>query len=375
MKALGCSTTTTTLLSLLLLLLIFSATALSDHEASSIARRQLLALPENGDLPDDYEFDVNTNATFPNPRLRRAYIALQAWRRAIFSDPFNTTGDWVGPNVCSYTGVFCSKALDEPNLDVVAGVDLNHADIAGYLPVELGLLTDVAVFHLNSNRFCGIVPRSLSRLHLLHELDLSNNRFVGPFPKVVLGMPALKYLDIRFNDFEGRIPSELFEKDLDAIFVNDNRFTSRIPDNLGESPASVVVLANNRLGGIGAMGGTLDEIILLNNGLSGCLPAEVGLLGNATVVDAGSNALTGVLPRSLSGLARVEELDLSRNFLTGFVSERLCKLPSLANFTGKLRRAAGFEVGRGVRRCEQLLARAAEAEVAQGVRADRGTAC
>ncbi|KAK3229694.1 hypothetical protein Dsin_001575 [Dipteronia sinensis] len=64
------------------------------------------------------------------------------------------------------------------------------ADIAGYLPPELGRLTDLAVVHLDSNRFCGVVPSTFHRLML--TIDISNNRFVGKFPNVVLSLPKLK---------------------------------------------------------------------------------------------------------------------------------------------------------------------------------------
>lgn len=87
--------------------------------------------------------------------------------------------------------MFCSNALDDPSIQTVAGIDLNHADIAGYLPEELGLLSDIALFHINSNRFCGTVPKSFKKLKLLFELDLSNNRFAGKFPYVDLGLPSL----------------------------------------------------------------------------------------------------------------------------------------------------------------------------------------
>ena len=111
-----------------------AAAALSDAEASDIARRQMLSLREgNGELPDDFEFDIRVDVTFANERLRRAYAALQAWRRAIYSDPKNFTGGWAGADVCSYFGVTCAQALDDPRTTVVAGVDLNGGDIAGYL--------------------------------------------------------------------------------------------------------------------------------------------------------------------------------------------------------------------------------------------------
>ncbi|XP_022139844.1 pollen-specific leucine-rich repeat extensin-like protein 3, partial [Momordica charantia] len=335
MKGPGCCL----FISLLLLssFLLFSS-ALSDAKVYSITHRQLLTLHENGDLLDDYESTIQVNETFSSPRLRRAYIALQAWKMAIYSDPLNTTASWIGADVCSYTGVFCAPALDDPKLEVVAGIDLNHADIAGYLPVELGLLTDIALFHINSNRFCGIIPTSFWRLTLLYEFDISNNRFVGHFPEVVVRIPNLKYLDLRFNDFEGELPSSLFTKELDAIFLNNNRFTSNIPENFGDSPASVIVIANNNFTGcipssIGKMGNTLKEFVMLNNGLAGCIPGEIGLLGNATVVDVSYNKLSGILPKSFDGLKGVEALDISGNSLTGFVAEGVCNLPKLVNFT------------------------------------------
>ncbi|KAF0897861.1 hypothetical protein E2562_001587 [Oryza meyeriana var. granulata] len=116
----------------------------------------------------------------------------------------------LGPEVCNYTDVFCASLPWDRRVVTVAGVDLNHADIAGYLPPELGLLADLALLHLNSIRFCGVLPATLRRLRLLHELDLSNNRFVCLFPDVVLRLPALRILDLRFNDFEDGVLSQLF---------------------------------------------------------------------------------------------------------------------------------------------------------------------
>jgi len=307
MQASGCFL----LLSLLLSSPLSSfSLALSDEEASLIAHRQLLAIPKDGDLPNDFEYEVDLVVAFANARLRQAYIALQAWKHAMYSDPFNTTSNWEGANVCAYKGVFCAPALDNPKLSVVAGVDLNHADIAGYLPVELGLMTDLALFHINSNRFCGIIPKSFSRLTILHELDVSNNRFVGPFPTVVLSIPALRYLDLRYNEFEGELPPELFDKDLDALFVNHNRFTSNIPETMGHSRASVIVFAGNKFTGciprsIGQMGNTLNEIIFASNDMSGCLPTEIGMLRNLTVFDAASNSFTGIFPKSFNGLKQI----------------------------------------------------------------------
>ncbi|OIW08359.1 hypothetical protein TanjilG_03035 [Lupinus angustifolius] len=273
-----------------------------------------------------------------NPRLYRAFLALQAWKRVIYSDPNNFTTNWIGPSVCTYHGVYCAPSIDDPEVTIVAGIDLNFGDIAGFLPNELGLLSDLALLHLNSNRFCGIVPITFNNLTLLYELDLSNNRFVGPFPFVALSLPSLKYLDIRYNEFEGPLPPQLFNKSFDAIFVNNNRFSGSIPSNLGQTKVSVLVFANNKLGGclpesIVNFADTLEELVLINTSISGCLPQQVGSLYKLRVFDVSFNQIVGPIPYSLAGLSHLEQLNLAHNEMSGIVPSAVCELPSLANFT------------------------------------------
>ncbi|CAI0447356.1 unnamed protein product [Linum tenue] len=58
-------------------------------------------------------------------------------------------------------------------------------------------------------------------------------------PSSVLYIPNLVYLDLQLNYFLGPIPDALFDKRLDAIFLNNNQFDSEILDNFGKSPACV----------------------------------------------------------------------------------------------------------------------------------------
>lgn len=273
-----------------------------------------------------------------NPRLEKAYVALQALKHSITSDPKNLTADWLGPHVCNYTGVFCAPAPDDPDILTVAGLDLNHGQISGTLPEDLGLLCDLALLHLNSNRFTGGLPSSLHLLRVLHELDVSNNRLHGPFPSVVLDIPSLKYLDIRFNGFTGNVPDRLFDLKLDAVFVNNNNFQYTLAENIGNSTVSVLVLANIRLAGciprsIGNMAGTLNQIVLLNSNLSSCLPPEIGRLTNLTVFDVSFNKLVGPLPDTMGDMKSLEQLDVAHNLLSGEIPESICELPRLKNFT------------------------------------------
>ncbi|ONI06367.1 hypothetical protein PRUPE_5G056300 [Prunus persica] len=79
---------------------IISHGALSDTEALYIKQRQLLYYgDEFGDR--DELVTVDPSLVFENQRIRNAYMALQAWKQAILSDPLNLTGNWVGSNVCN----------------------------------------------------------------------------------------------------------------------------------------------------------------------------------------------------------------------------------------------------------------------------------
>lgn len=274
-----------------------------------------------------------------NSRLEKAYVALQALKRAITDDPKKLTKNWCGPDVCSYFGVFCAPAPDDPCQRTVASVDLNHGDLAGTLPEELGLLSDLAVFHLNSNRFSGSLPDSLRSLHLLHEIDVSNNQLSGPFPPQLLCLPNVQYVDIRFNNFCGEVPAAIFDKKVDALFINNNHFEFTLPDSFTNSTASVIVLANlQRVSGclpssIGDMAATLNELILLNSGISSCIPPEIGKLDKLTVLDLSFNSIAGTLPDTIGNMRALEQLDVAHNRLAGEIPESVCGLPHLKNFT------------------------------------------
>ncbi|CAN4100787.1 unnamed protein product [Withania somnifera] len=226
-----------------------------DFEIEKINNRKLLSY--NGDV-----LAINPSLAIENFRLKNAYIALQAWKEVILSDYYN---------------LFCWPSLDEPSELTVAGIDINHGDIAGKLPHELGLLYDIALFHINSNRFCGTIPESFLNLKHLFELDLSNNRFVGKFPDVVVQLPNLRFLDLRFNEQMVKI----------------------------------------------------NELLLTNNNFHSCLPNEIGILKNLIVFDVSNNQIVGTLPETIGEMESLEQLEFERESkfclnLNSFADHRNC---------------------------------------------------
>ncbi|KAL7214900.1 hypothetical protein ACSBR1_027143 [Camellia fascicularis] len=196
----------------------------------------------------------------------------------------------------------------------------------------------MSILHLNSNRFSGTVPDTFKDLSSFIELDLSNNQFSGPFPTLTLYIPNLLYLDLRFNSFLGSVPKDLFNKRLDAIFLNNNQFDGQLPSDLGNSPDSVMNLANNKFSGeipfsFGYMGPKLKEVLFLNNQLTGYILEGVRLWQDLQVLDVSLNSLMGHLPDSMSCLAEIEVLNLGHNTLSGVLLDLVCSLKNLLNLT------------------------------------------
>jgi hypothetical protein len=106
-------------------------------------------------------------------------------------------------------------------------------------------LTELALFHANSNNLTGGVP-CVDNNNYFYELDLSNNKLGGSFPQNSI-QHNLTFLDLRFNSYYGSVPSAVFS-DLPyaiAIFLNNNQFNGFLPSNLGSSPVQYLSLANN----------------------------------------------------------------------------------------------------------------------------------
>lgn len=276
---------------------------------------------------------------FADQRLSVVYPVIQKFKNIILSDPLSITKSWVGSDICKYKGFYCDAPPDNKSAIALASIDFNGFQLAApSLDGFLDQLPDIALFHANSNNFTGTVSPNIANLPYLYELDISNNQFSGSFPTAILGMNSLSFLDIRFNSFMGSVPPQLFTKDLDALFINDNNFMQRLPDNLGNSHVLYLTLANNKFFGpipasISKALSASTEILFLNNMLSGCLPYELGLLKEAVVFDAGNNQLTGPVPFSLGCLENVEVLNFAGNLLYGEVPEVVCALGNLANLS------------------------------------------
>ncbi|KAJ0230484.1 hypothetical protein HA466_0307620 [Hirschfeldia incana] len=278
---------------------------------------------------------------FESPLLEKVFPVLKAFQNLVTHDPMHILHTWNGTDICSkqyYLGLECAMFPNTPH-KALASIQFNGYKFGGdklVLRNFLDKLDTVTIFHANTNNFLGSVPE-VSSLKYLFELDLSNNKLTGDFPASVLKAKNLTFLDLRFNTFSGCVPPQVFNLDLDVLFINNNNLVQKLPSNLGSITALYLTFANNRFTGqIPASIGNikyLQEVLFLNNTLTGCLPYQIGKLNRATVFDVGFNQLTGPIPYSFGCLAKMEQLNLARNKFYGAIPEIVCELPSLKNLS------------------------------------------
>ncbi|GAU11754.1 hypothetical protein TSUD_75050 [Trifolium subterraneum] len=171
---------------------------------------------------------AGANTPLPSrSNLNNAYTALQAWKSSITDDPLKILDTWIGPNVCSYKGIFC----DTSDTPFVAGIDLNHANLQGTLVKELSLLSDITLIHLNSNKFSGTVPDTFKDFTFLQELDLSNNQLSGCIPQGVGIFTEMQVLDVSFNSLVGHLPDTIScLQDIEVLNLGHNKLSGDISD-------------------------------------------------------------------------------------------------------------------------------------------------
>lgn len=88
-----------------------------------------------------------------------------------------------------------------------SGIDLSSNMLVGNIPVEIGLLKELAMLNLSHNHLSGSIPASIGNMSGLGSLDLSYNRLNGHIPPQSLTtIDFLGFLHLSYNELSGMIP-------------------------------------------------------------------------------------------------------------------------------------------------------------------------
>jgi hypothetical protein len=166
-------------------------------------------------------------------------LALLALKFAVSDDPGGALGSWSDADAdpCGWSGVSCADGGGGR----VAAVELGNASLAGYLPSELSLLSELRTLSLPYNRLSGQIPVAVAALLKLATLDLAHNSLSGPIPPGIGRLLSLSRLDLSSNQLNGSLPSAIagLPQLSGVLNLSYNHLTGGIPPEFGGIPVAV----------------------------------------------------------------------------------------------------------------------------------------
>jgi surface protein len=229
----------------------------------------------------------------------------------------------------------------------VIGINLEFNELLGYIPSEIGDLTNLTQLKISGNQLSGSIPISIGNLINLEELWFRNNQFSGNIPIEIGDLISLKTLWLNINQLSGEIPPEIGNlNSLSSLDINDNQLSGQIPVEICNlSNLTYLDLGGNNLSGSipPAISNLtkLEELFLHANSLSGSIPSEIGNLSKLSTLWIRQNQFTGEIPVELSNLDSLSILVLSMNQLTGSIPSELGELEKLSRLVLKNNQLSG----------------------------------
>ncbi|KEH19857.1 LRR receptor-like kinase family protein [Medicago truncatula] len=219
--------------------------------------------------------------------------------------------------------------------------------IGGYIPQEVGNMTNLLTFSLFGNNITGPIPRSVKGLQKLQGLSLGYNELQGSFIEEFCEMKSLGELYLENNKLSGVLPTCLGNMtSLRKLYIGSNNFNSMIPSSLWSLIDILMVdLSSNAfIGDLPLEIGNLRELVILDlsrNQISSNIPTTISSLQNLQNLSLAHNKLNGSIPASLNGMLSLISLDLSQNMLTGVIPKSLESLLYLQNINFSYNRLQG----------------------------------
>ncbi len=196
-------------------------------------------------------------------------------------------------------GIFC----DGPS--PVYFILLDSVGLAGKLPWELSLLSNLLTLDFDKNMVQGTIPTEFSGLENLEALLLFSNRLTGPLP---VHLPSsLRYIGFEGNSFTGSIPSSWGDtlSSVIHLYLGVNELSGQLPSELGQLT-------------------TLTVFAIYNNAFTGPIPSELGQLTAMDRLWMNDNEFTGAPPTELAQLLYMKFFSIHDNHLTGSLNDSLC---------------------------------------------------
>lgn len=301
--------------------------------ASDIPTVQLIGTTGAQDLPDGADVFYHIQVDQGDDRIERTV-------KFKINNPFDTSADVF----VKYDKRVLDSSFMDPHCNTINDLDCG---CQGFSPE----------FEVACHEYDGVNPFAIVKVYFassdLPFLDTSSvNKCCNPGPyDTSVGVVAYTFeiqchcetsarsaRSLTADEFRGlqhgMIPAQ-FEQ-IDSIYLKNNGFTGTIPHEIGlMTTLTHLELSDNKLTGeiiseIGLLT-SLTFLELSENELVGTLSTKIGLLTSLTHLDLAHNDFVGTIPTEIGMLTGLTNLELNSNDLTGTIPTELGLLTSLTH--------------------------------------------
>jgi len=185
-----------------------------------------------------------------NLRLNATFNALKALYNSTNGDHWHNNKNWDLTSIPTIESLDQWKGVSYTKLSLTH-LNLERNNLKGFLPKELGNLSQLQVMGLNTNSLTGGIPTELGNLENMNLLSLENNSLSGSIPSELGNLSNLLFMYLQNNLLSGTLPKELGQlTNLRKLNLSGNEFSGSIPPEIGQlSKLMDLNLSNNLLVG------------------------------------------------------------------------------------------------------------------------------
>jgi hypothetical protein len=271
-------------------------------------------------------------------RVRQRYPLATLWFQQVdengdFVNTWANTSGWLDDeSECDWFGIFCDVNINVNQIvfyDYLYGTKFGN-NYVGSIPPDIGLLTSLRNFSLQSNNVSGTIPESLGQCSQMYFFSIQNNSISGTIPSSLGRWTDINAFDVSYNEIIGTIPDSLVSWNKIFLFsVGANMLTGSIPSLVAQwSGLQYFGMNLNQFSyTIPHNIGNLTDLILFaatTNRLTGTLPISIGRMTSLQIFAVNDNLLTGTIPSSVGNWSQISDAFFESNNFTGTMPAGIC---------------------------------------------------
>ncbi|XP_037496737.1 probable leucine-rich repeat receptor-like serine/threonine-protein kinase At3g14840 [Jatropha curcas] len=186
--------------------------------------------------------------------------------------------------------------------------------LTGPIPKELGNISTLIEFVVESNQLSGELPQELGNLNNIRRMLLSSNNFSGQLPETFASLTTLDDFRIGDNQFTGQIPSLIQNwTNITRLVIQASGLSGPIPTGISLLTKMIDLRISDLSNGTEISFPPLNDLknlkilILRSCNIGGQLPPYLGQFTKlSSTLDLSFNKLTGPIPSSFSSLSKTD---------------------------------------------------------------------